>query len=72
MDNFLKQFKKVDVPIEDRAMTFGKPKGKTYQQIYDEDKLYVRWVVTTSDDKYIKNIKKYFIQRIESEYSNLP
>jgi hypothetical protein len=68
----LKQFKKSDVPLEDRTINFGKHCGKTYKQIYDEDKLYVKWVVTCKDDKYVKNIKKYFIQRIEKDYSNLP
>jgi len=75
MDQFLKQFndsERVSVPLEQRVMGFGKYKGKTYAEVYNTDKNYVKWIVTNKDDKYIKSVKKYFTERIQEDYSNLP
>ena len=74
MDQFLKQFndtEKLSKPLGERTLNFGRHKGKTYDEVYDTDKSYVKWIVTTND-KYTKLIKKYFTERIEKDYSNSP
>ena len=71
LSRFLEQFeeKKEETHIGEILMGFGKYKGKTYDFIYKTDKAYVKWVVTTTDDKYIKKIKAYFLQKIEEDYN---
>ena len=50
-------------------MNFGKHKGQTYNYIYDNDQQYTKWILTNTDNKYIKKIKAYFLERIEDDYS---
>ena len=71
MDQFLKQFEnkpKNTKPLGQYVMKFGKHKNKTYKTIYEEDPDYVKWIVTTKDDTYIKRIKEYCMSRIQTEY----
>lgn len=72
ISNFLKQFeeKKQEVPIGETIMNFGKHKGKTYDEIYNNDKLYVRWLVTSTDNQYIKKVKNYFLEKIEQDFNH--
>jgi hypothetical protein len=72
LNKFLEQFeeKKEEIkPIGETLMGFGKHKGKTYDFIYKTDKSYVKWVVTNKDEKYIKKIKAYFLQKIEEDFN---
>jgi len=71
LNRFLEQFeeKKEVTPIGETTMNFGKHKGVTYNEIYRTDKAYVKWIVTNTDNKYIKKIKEYFLQKIEKEYN---
>ena len=57
------------VDIGDTIMNFGKYKGVAYKKIY-EDKPYVKWIITKKDDKYVKHIKKYLLDRIKEEYGS--
>ena len=68
MEAFLKQFDTDKVDYGNYKMRFGKHKDKTYRYIYDNDKQYVKWVVTTQDSTYIKRLKEYCLERIELEY----
>ena len=72
MESFLKQFEndkpKNPKPLGLFTINFGKHKGKTYKEIYENDKNYVKYIVTLKDDKYIKKIKQYFLSRIEVDY----
>lgn len=56
-------------PMGETIMNFGKHKGETYDDIYKNDKNYVKWIVTNNDEKYIKKIKAYFIDRIQQDYA---
>ena len=71
LSRFLEQFeeKKEETPIGETLMGFGKHKGKTYDEIYKTEKSYVKYIVTNPDDKYIKKIKAYFLQKIEEDYN---
>ena len=74
MLNFLSQFENLentvtDKPVGETVMNFGKHKSKNYDEIYNTDKIYVKWIVTNKEDKYIKKIKAYFLQRIEEDYA---
>ena len=71
LSKFLEQFetKKEEKAIGETTMNFGKHKGQTYDYIYDNDQQYTKWIVTTTDNKYIKKIKEYFLERIEQDYS---
>ena len=69
---FLQEFDekpKEKLPIGETIMNFGKHKGSTYDDIYKNDKNYVKWIVTNNDEKYIKKIKAYFIDRIQQDYA---
>ena len=70
MESFLKQFEndKNTKPLGLFTINFGKHKGKTYKEIYDNHKDYVKYIVTLKDDKYVKRIKEYFLSRIEVDY----
>ena len=57
-------------PIGTFRLRFGKHKNQTYDWIYENDKNYVKWILTNNDDTYIKRIKKYFIERIEQDYAD--
>ena len=60
-----------EIPIGETIMTFGRHKGKTYDEIYENHKEYVKWVITTKDsEKYVKKIKAYFIKRIQEDYAD--
>lgn len=71
LNKFLEQFeKKEEIKfIGETLLNFGKYKGKSYDEIYNTDKLYVKYIVTTSDDKYVKKIKAYFLEKIEEDYN---
>ena len=56
-------------PIGESLMTFGRFKGETYDYIYENHKEYVKWIVTTKDEKYVKKIKGYFVERIQQDYA---
>ena len=64
-----KQPEQEEKPMGETVLNFGRHKGKTYDYIYDNDKQYTRWVITTKDDKYIKKIKGYFVERIQEDYA---
>lgn len=55
-------------PIGENLMKFGRHKGATYDNIYENDKEYVKWIITNKEDKYIKKIKAYFVDRIQQDY----
>lgn len=55
-------------PMGETVMNFGRHKGETYDYIYENDKNYVKWVITNKEDKYIKKIKGYFVERIQEDY----
>lgn len=68
---FLQEFEKKPQekkPIGETIINFGKHKGSTYDYIYENDKNYVKWIITNKEDKYIKKIKAYFIERIQQDY----
>ena len=71
LSKFLEKFetKKEEKPIGETTMNFGKQKGQTYDYIYDNDQQYTKWIVTTTDTKYVKKIKAYFLQKIEEQYN---
>ena len=74
LSNFLEQFDNLEEhqeekPVGETVMNFGKHKSKNYDEIYNTDKIYVKWIVTNKEDKYIKKIKAYFLQRIEEDYA---
>jgi hypothetical protein len=65
-----KQLEQEEKPMGETVMTFGRHKGKTYDYIYDNDKQYVKWVITSKDsEKYVKKIKAYFTERIQQDYA---
>jgi hypothetical protein len=56
-------------PMGEMVLNFGRHKGKTYDYIYENDKQYVKWVITSKDsEKYVKKIKGYFTERIQQDY----
>ena len=73
LSRFLQQFeepKPEDKPVGETVINFGRHKGKTYDYIYENDKQYVRWVITNKDEKYIKKIKAYFVEKIQQDYAD--
>jgi hypothetical protein len=64
-----KQPEQEEKPIGENLMNFGRYKGKTYDEIYENHKEYVKWIITTKDsEKYVKKIKGYFVERIQEDY----
>jgi hypothetical protein len=53
---------------EKQRMTFGRHKGKTFEDIFNDDPLYVCWVLKTSADtrKYFNKFYTYCKDKIES------
>jgi hypothetical protein len=64
--NFIKEQKRskpVNIPIMD-TYTFGKYKGKTYQEVFDIDKPYVAFVLE-SDTKYYGRAQAYYTNLLD-------
>ncbi len=53
---------------EKQRMTFGKYKGKTFEEIFNDDPSYVCWVLKTKADtrKYFKKFYTYCKDKIDS------
>ena len=62
---------KVDSPGE-VEVTFGKYKGKTLEQIWDEDSGYVRWLADKARDGFMQAVAAQFAQSKESESTTQP
>jgi hypothetical protein len=76
MDNFLKAMEQQSTEngflrkvIGDYTFRFGMHKNKTYDEVYENHKSYVQFVVTKLD--YDKNQKliDYYKSRIEEDYA---
>ena len=73
LSRFLEQFEnkqEENKPMGETVINFGRHKGATYDHIYENDKQYVKWIITNKDEKYIKKIKAYFVERIEKDYAD--
>ena len=75
LNKFLEEFDNLEEhqeekPVGETVMNFGKHKNKSWDYIYDNDLPYIKWIVTNKEDKYIKKIKAYFLQRIEEDYKD--
>jgi hypothetical protein len=70
LDKFLSQFSE-DEREDNRGnykFKFGKYKNKTYDEVFELDLKYVKWVIQTEENKYFKCFRQYCIDRIEKEY----
>ena len=66
--NFINANKKstpINIPIKD-MFTFGKYKGKTYQEVFDTDKSYVAWVLE-ADTKYYSRAQLYYTKILDGK-----
>ena len=69
LNNFLalhskKQQQPIVVP-EKNIFNFGKHKGKTYDQVFEEDKEYVAYCLG-ADPKYYRKFQEYYKKLIEA------
>jgi hypothetical protein len=55
----------INIPIKD-TYTFGKYKGKTYQEVFNVDKPYVAFVLE-AEPKYYGKIQAYYTKLIEAQ-----
>lgn len=65
--NFIKEQKRRTEPIsipEKNSFTFGKYKGKTYQEVFDTDKSYVAWVLE-ADPKYYSKAQLFYTNLLD-------
>ena len=73
LSRFLEQFenKQEEVtPVEKpNVFTFGKYKGKSFDEVYETDLPYVAWVMK-QPPKYFKRIQEYYQVRIEKDYAD--
>ncbi len=67
--NFIKEQKRrtepINIPIKN-IYTFGKYKGKTYQEIFDIDKPYVAFVLE-ADPKYYSRAQVYYTNLLQDK-----
>ena len=59
------------VRLGQQKFNFGKHKGKTYEDVYDEDKAYVAWVLskkTHDAAKYMKSAISYYELKVKEEF----
>jgi hypothetical protein len=60
-----KRSEPINIPIKNE-FTFGKYKGRTYQEIFDIDKSYVAWILG-AEPKYYGKIQAYYTKLIEAQ-----
>lgn len=67
--NFIKEQKRrtdpINIPIKN-IFTFGKYKGKTYQEIFDTDKPYVAWILQ-ADPKYYSRAQLFYTNVLDQD-----
>ena len=64
--NFIKEQKRripINIPIKD-VFTFGKYKGKTYQEVFDTDKPYIAWLLE-ADPKYYSRAQLFYTNLLD-------
>jgi len=76
MDNFLKAIEQESKDngfmrkmIGEYTFRFGKFKGLTYDEVYNNHKSYVMFVITKLDYEKNKNLIDYYKQKIEKDYA---
>lgn len=57
-------------PVGQYIYKFGKYNGRTYDDVFDADKLYVHFVLTKLDREKNRVLIDYYKQRVEEEYGN--
>jgi hypothetical protein len=65
--------RKTSSPItvkKENVFTFGKYKGRGYDEIYDTDKGYVSYILT-ADTKYWQRPQVYFLKKIEDDETKI-
>ena len=67
MDNFLKQHSS-SRDVANYTLKFGKHRGRTFEQVYSEDKAYVAWCLQTLEQEKNGKMLDYFRQRVEEDY----
>jgi uncharacterized protein (DUF3820 family) len=66
--NFINANKKstpINIPIKD-MFTFGKYKGKTYQEVFDIDKPYIAWILQ-ADPKYYSRAQLFYTNLLDGK-----
>ena len=63
--NANKKTSPINIPAKN-VFTFGKYKGKTYQEVFDMDKEYVCWILG-AEPKYYGKIQAYYTKLIEAQ-----
>ena len=71
MDNFLKQHRS-NRDVADYTLKFGKHRGRTFEQVYSEDKAYVAWCLQALEQEKNGKMLEYFKQRVEQDYVGEP
>lgn len=72
MDNFFKLHSKLQTEKPTpklNVFTFGKYKGKTYDQVYQSDLPYVAYVMK-ADPKYFKRVQEYYRPLIIEDFKD--
>ena len=55
-------------PVGEYTFKFGKHNGRTYDDVFEADKLYVHFVLNKLDKEKNKVLIEYYKKRIEEEY----
>ena len=72
MENFINQYskiKKTESTVKPNVFTFGRYKGKSYDEVYQTDKPYIAYVMK-SDPKYFKRVQDYLRPIIINDFKD--